>query len=136
MTSKVYKTANGKTLDLGALMLKNENVRAVGNMKVNARGDTIDSANRVIKPVTEKTNDRYSKTVGNRSAQVVKAPVAAVPDKQPVPVKQEVKEELTKEEIELDLDQELDDEIEVIKAKDKETKEVKDKESKKNNGRN
>jgi hypothetical protein len=48
MTSKVYKTAMGKVVDMGALMLQNENVRAVGNMGVNARGDRVDSQNRVI----------------------------------------------------------------------------------------
>ena len=48
MTSKVYKTAQGKTVDLGTIMLQNEHVRAVGNMGVNARGDLIDSNNKVI----------------------------------------------------------------------------------------
>lgn len=48
MTGKVYKTAQGKIVDLGALILQNENVRAVGNMGVNARGDLLDSNNRVI----------------------------------------------------------------------------------------
>ena len=48
MTKNVYKTAQGKTIDMGKLMLQNENVRAVGNMGVNARGDRIDSHNRVI----------------------------------------------------------------------------------------
>jgi hypothetical protein len=49
MTKQVYKTANGKSVDMGALRLQNENVRAAGNMKVNARGDLLDSANRVVK---------------------------------------------------------------------------------------
>jgi hypothetical protein len=48
MTSKVYKTAQGKAVDLGAIMLQNEKVRAVGNMNVNARGDKLDSDNRVV----------------------------------------------------------------------------------------
>ena len=48
MTKKVYKTARGKTIDMGALILQNEHVRAVGNMNVNARGDVLDSADRVI----------------------------------------------------------------------------------------
>ena len=48
MTKKVYKTAMGKTVDLGSLILQNEHVRAVGNMGVNARGDVIDGADRVI----------------------------------------------------------------------------------------
>jgi hypothetical protein len=48
MTKKVYRSAQGKTVDMGALLLQNEAVRAVGNMGVNARGDTVDSRNRVI----------------------------------------------------------------------------------------
>ena len=48
MTTKQYRTAMGKVVDMGALMLQNENIRAVGNMNANARGDKLDSANRVI----------------------------------------------------------------------------------------
>jgi hypothetical protein len=59
MTNKVYKTAMGKTVDMGALMLQNEQVRAVGNMKVNARGDVVDSANRVIDRKTNQVNRQY-----------------------------------------------------------------------------
>jgi len=44
----MYKTAQGQTVDIGALILQNENVRAVGNMNVNARGDLIDGNNQVI----------------------------------------------------------------------------------------
>ena len=46
MTSKVYRTAQGKSVDLGTIMLQNEHVRAVGNMNVNARGDKLDQNNR------------------------------------------------------------------------------------------
>lgn len=70
----IYKSAMGKTVDMAALAARNERTRAVGNMKVNARGDSIDSQGRIIKPVTAKVNDQYSNTVGNRSAQVVKRP--------------------------------------------------------------
>lgn len=48
MTTKQYRTAMGKVVDMGALMLQNENIRAVGNMAANARGDKLDSTNRVI----------------------------------------------------------------------------------------
>jgi hypothetical protein len=48
MTSKVYKSAQGKSVDLGTIILQNEHVRAVGNMHVNARGDRLDNENRVI----------------------------------------------------------------------------------------
>jgi hypothetical protein len=48
MTKNVYRTAQGKMVDMGALTLQNEMVRAVGNMNVNARGDRVDGTNQVI----------------------------------------------------------------------------------------
>jgi len=48
MTKKIYRSAKGKLIDMGALQLQNEHVRAVGNMGVNARGDRIDAQGRVI----------------------------------------------------------------------------------------
>ena len=50
MTTKIYTTARGKTVDMGAMRLQNEHVRAVGNMGVNARGDRIDANGNVIDP--------------------------------------------------------------------------------------
>lgn len=101
------RTAQGKMIDMGALIAKNENVRAVGNMKVNARGDHIDSNGNIITPVTEKVAKGYSKTVGNKSAQVTNY-------KRP-----SVKRELTKEEIELEQQLEADFEVEQIKKNSK-----------------
>jgi hypothetical protein len=74
-----YKTALGRTVDMAALAAKNERVRAVGNMKVNARGDTIDSMGNVVKSVTSKVNSGYAKTVGNRSAQAKTQQIAPSP---------------------------------------------------------
>ena len=65
MTNKTYKTAMGKTVDMGSLRLQNEQVRAVGNMKVNARGDLIDDMNRVISKKTDQVNQQYNKQVIN-----------------------------------------------------------------------
>lgn len=65
-----YRTALGKVVDMTSLAAKNEKIRAVGNMSVNARGDTIDATGRIVKPVTTKVNEGYAKTVGNRSAHV------------------------------------------------------------------
>ena len=48
MTNKIYRTARGKTVDMGTLRLQNEKVRAVGNMGVNARGDRIDAQGNII----------------------------------------------------------------------------------------
>ena len=59
MTSKIYKSAQGKAVDMGRLQLQNEGVRAVGNMKVNARGDMVDDMNRVISTKAEQVNKQY-----------------------------------------------------------------------------
>lgn len=67
MTRKTYKSAMGKTVDLGALMLENENVRAVGNMNVNARGDVLDGANRVIDSKTRQVQRQYKRQTTNVS---------------------------------------------------------------------
>jgi len=61
MTTKQYRTAMGKTVDMGALMLQNENARAVGNMGVNARGDRLDSQNRVIDRKTRQVQRQQQK---------------------------------------------------------------------------
>jgi hypothetical protein len=68
MTRKVYKSAMGKSIDLGALLLQNESVRAVGNMNVNARGDILDSANQVIDQKNRQVQRQYQRTATNVSA--------------------------------------------------------------------
>ena len=117
---KSYKSAMGKNVDMGALLAKNEHTRAVGNMNVNARGDTIDATGKVIKPVTAKVNKSYSNTVGNKSANAVKARPNSGPVTSPVKQKPEVKEELTQAEIELE--ESFDDDIEIEEIKAQETK--------------
>ena len=101
-----HRTAQGRMVDMSALAARNEKTRAVGNMKVNARGDTIDGLGKVIAPVTEKVNKGYNNTVSNKSAQVQ-------PDAKPV-----ITEELTPDEIALEENLEDDLEIEKIKAKE------------------
>lgn len=61
MTRKTYRSAQGKVVDLGALQLQNEGVRAVGNMNVNARGDTIGSDNTVIDQRNRRVQRQYQK---------------------------------------------------------------------------
>lgn len=81
MTRKVYRTAQGKMVDLGALQLRNENVRAVGNMKVNARGDVIDSANRAIDTRNQQVARQYRRQTTNVTDTSVRASQAvAVPN--------------------------------------------------------
>ena len=49
----------GKPVDMGTLFLQNENIRAVGNMNSNARGDILDSANRVVETKTRQAQRKY-----------------------------------------------------------------------------
>lgn len=123
-----YKTALGKVLDMSALIAKNERTRAVGNMKVNARGDSIDANGNIVKRVTEKVTENYSKTVGNRSAQPVRKPARAG-DSNSRNVRQQPKStrgvnqripdtELTDSERELENDFNDDLEVERIKSRD------------------
>jgi len=100
MTQKIYKSSRGKTIDMGALRLQNEHVRAVGNMSVNARGDRIDAQGKVIdsksQQVTRRIQRQTNVTEGpvhtsSRDAAahqpaptVVKAPVAPVVENIPV----------------------------------------------------
>jgi hypothetical protein len=71
MTKKQYRSAMGKTVDMGSLLLQNESVRAVGNMGVNARGDVINSNNRVIEK-----KSRQVQRQNRRSTNVSNTPVA------------------------------------------------------------
>jgi hypothetical protein len=65
MSKKVYRTAQGKTVDLGAIQLQNETVRAVGNMGVNARGDKLSPQNSTIDSRNASVNRHYKKQTRN-----------------------------------------------------------------------
>jgi hypothetical protein len=89
MTQKTYRTAQGKIVDLGALQLKNENVRAVGNMNVNAKGDLIDGSNRPISSRNEQVGRQYKKQTNVNDDAVVssKKSAAVTPAAaEPIPV--------------------------------------------------
>ena len=62
---RIYKSANGQEIDMDRLVAKNEKVRAVGNMNVNARGDVVDNANKVTSPRAAQVNKSYRKQTGN-----------------------------------------------------------------------
>ena len=64
MTKKQYRSAMGKTVDMGSLLLQNESVRAVGNMGVNARGDVINSNNKVIEKKSRQVQRQNRRTTG------------------------------------------------------------------------
>lgn len=54
-----YRSALGKAIDMDQIRLSNEDVIAVGNMKVNARGDELGPGGVVVKPRNEIMNEYY-----------------------------------------------------------------------------
>ena len=69
MSKDLYKSANGKMVNMGALRQKNERVRAVGNMRVNARGDQVDDENNIVASRGQQINNQYNKQVQNPRGQ-------------------------------------------------------------------
>jgi hypothetical protein len=57
---KVYRSAQGKKVDVDALRLRNEETIAVGNMKVNARGDELGPGGTVVKTRNQVMDEYYS----------------------------------------------------------------------------
>ncbi len=56
---KVYKTMQGKSLDMDLLRQKNELTPAVGNARVNARGDELGPGGKIIKKRDEILDEYY-----------------------------------------------------------------------------
>ena len=63
----MHRSALGKDIDMSAMVARNEKVRAVGNMNVNARGDIIDSQGRVVQDNTQRVKNSYKDTVNKPS---------------------------------------------------------------------
>ena len=84
MTSKIYKSAMGKPVDMGSLLLQNERVRAVGNMNVNARGDRLDSNNQVVEPKNQQVQRRYNRQTNVSSGPTHSSTLSALAEQQPM----------------------------------------------------
>ena len=46
---QVYRSMQGKEVDMGKLVMQNEMTMAVGNVKVNARGDELGPGGKIIR---------------------------------------------------------------------------------------
>lgn len=64
--AKTYKTAQGRSLDIEKLRLQNELVPAIGNMRVNARGDQLGPGGRVVKSREEMVNEHYQSNISTK----------------------------------------------------------------------
>jgi hypothetical protein len=59
MSKRVYKTANGKTINIDSILAQNEESIAVGNMRVNARGDELGPGGRIERARDKVMADYY-----------------------------------------------------------------------------
>jgi hypothetical protein len=60
MAQATHRSANGKMIAMETLRLENEKTIAVGNMKVNARGDTLGPGGRPLATKQETVNEYYN----------------------------------------------------------------------------
>jgi len=79
MTTQKYRTHQGRTLDMGALILQNEKTRAVGNMGVNARGDRLDADNRPIDSRPNQVTRQYRRQITNVTDSPVRTTAPTTP---------------------------------------------------------
>ena len=71
---KVYKTMQGKQVDMDLLRKRNELTPAVGNARVNARGDELGPGGKIVKKREEVLEDYYRDLPQKGSNIKVKAP--------------------------------------------------------------
>ena len=55
----LVRSMRGKEVDMGKLNLKNEELPAVGNAKVNARGDELGAGGKIVRTREEVLSDYY-----------------------------------------------------------------------------
>lgn len=56
---RVYRSMQGKEVDMDALAARNETMPAVGNVRMNARGDELGPGGVVVRKREDIVNDHY-----------------------------------------------------------------------------
>ena len=69
---KVYRTMQGKQIDMDLLRQRNELTPAVGNAKVNARGDQLGIGGKIVRKKEDLLKDYYASNKGVVTEQPVK----------------------------------------------------------------
>jgi hypothetical protein len=90
-----YKSMQGRDVDLDKLMSQNELMPAIGNMKVNARGDELGPGGQIIRRREDVVAEYYEDNPNARSSP---APIVETPEpvvvKETAPAKQSKKLDL------------------------------------------
>jgi hypothetical protein len=63
---KTYTSMKGKEVDMEKLSLKNETIPAVGNIRVNARGDELGVGGKIIRTREQVLRDYYKENPSAR----------------------------------------------------------------------
>jgi hypothetical protein len=70
-----YRTMQGKEIDMDKLMAQNELMPAIGNMKVNARGDELGPGGKIIRKREEVMAEYYENNPKSRANRTVEKTV-------------------------------------------------------------
>lgn len=100
MSNKTHRTANGQNVSIENIRLENEHVIAVGNMKVNARGDALGPGGVPGATRQQAVNEYYNlhtPVAGGKGSMAPTRPptapiVADVPAAEPAPVAEAIPE--------------------------------------------
>ena len=84
---KMYRTMQGRMVDIDQLRAANESVQAVGNMNVNARGDVLGANGKVITPKAQVIKKYYEQPKGKASEGKVITKQAPAPQPKAVETK-------------------------------------------------
>jgi len=123
--SKLYRSAQGRVVDIEKLRLANEDSIAVGNMRVNARGDQLGPGGKVIKTRNQIMKEYYQlNTPVARPERPTSRPKPTKPvaERKFTPVEEQLQEPLTELDKEMQDWDQTDDPQEKIEEKSKKVK--------------
>jgi outer membrane biosynthesis protein TonB len=81
---KMYRTMQGRMVDIEKLRAANESVQAVGNMNVNARGDVLGAGGQVVTPKEQIIKKYYEQPKGMVSDTPTRGKPMPAPKQEPV----------------------------------------------------
>ena len=90
---QVYKTLQGKLIDMDMLRQKNELTPAVGNVRVNARGDELGRGGKIVRSREEVLKDYYAAQEGMPDENVRKHEAEIVEESKPAAKPKRTKKE-------------------------------------------
>jgi hypothetical protein len=66
MNKRVYKSMQGREVDMDQMLAKNEKIAAVGNVRMNARGDELGQGGKVLRTREEIVAQYYQDNQDNQ----------------------------------------------------------------------